>query len=250
MSWWEAEQIQYGVSNVKSKRKVGITFGSLNFFSYICIEIKFKLNKRIEIMKNGKKYGTHNSCTYAPLLGFQKLLYPFAVIFSRCQSKTLYAQFNKGVRLFDIQISKKHNKSQWYISHGGLWYDKTFEQVLQELEVLAKNDDKVYIRLGLDYHWGNKTTRKEFFNYIKNVIKPYINIIIDEIYIEKPWEIALVGSLDKMEKYWSVAWARKKCDKWWKFYFYIPIPILWSRIYKKQWIKESEEHDYLMTDFI
>ena len=111
-------------------------------------------------MKNGKKYGTHNSCTYAPLLGFQKLLYPFAVIFSRCQSKTLYAQFNKGVRLFDIQISKKHNKSQWYISHGGLWYDITFEQVLQELEVLAKNDDKVYIRLGLDYHWGNKTTRK------------------------------------------------------------------------------------------
>ena len=161
MSWWEVEQIQYGVSNVKSKRKVGITFGSLNFFSYICIEIKFKL----KIMK----YGTHNSCTYAPLLGFQKLLYPFAVIFSRCQSKTLYAQFNKGVRLFDIQISKKHNKSQWYISHGGLWYDKTFEQVLQELEVLAKNDDKVYIRLGLDYHWGNKTTRKEFFNYIKNI---------------------------------------------------------------------------------
>ena len=47
MSWWEAEQIQYGVSNVKSKRKVGITFGSLNFFSYICIEIKFKLNKRL-----------------------------------------------------------------------------------------------------------------------------------------------------------------------------------------------------------
>ena len=71
-------------------------------------------------MKNGKKYGTHNSCTYAPLLGFQKLLYPFAVIFSRCQSKTLYAQFNKGVRLFDIQISKKHNTNAITPNIGGI----------------------------------------------------------------------------------------------------------------------------------
>ena len=85
------------------------------------------------------------------------------------------------------------------------------------------------------------------------MIKPILQLmdeVINHFYIEKPWEIALVGSLDKMEKYLSVAWARKKCDKWWKFYFYIPIPILWSRICKKQWIKESEEHDYLMTDFI
>lgn len=195
------------------------------------------------------KYGTHNSCTYAPLFGWQKILAPFAWMFAWCQPKTLEEQYDSGVRLFDIQTARKNGK--WYISHGAIWYDMTLDEVFARLNKLAYgNKEPVYIRLGLDNHWGTRTEEYDFYIQIEDIGKGFNHIIIDEVYIEKPWKIVKESSLNVTHKYWTTAWAKAKCNKWWKFYYHLPVPWLWAKLYKKEWIKESTNNDYLMTDFI
>lgn len=193
--------------------------------------------------------GTHNSCTYTSLLGWQKILTPLAWLFARCQSKTLEEQFKAGARVFDIQISQK-NKFGWYISHGGIWYDMSIIDVLKILNNLAYiYKEPIYIRLGLDNHWMQKSDNASFMNLIKYIQNNYSFIEICEIYIEKPWKIIRECSIPTVHKYWTLSWAKSKCNKWWKLFYYLPIPYIWSKIYRKYWLKDNP-NNYLIIDFI
>lgn len=201
--------------------------------------------------------GSHNSLTGHPLSGWQSFAGFLINPFCKCQDQQLIAQYNCGVKLFDLQIEESH----LYGSHGVAWYDVEAYDILGELNEMAKrNNEKVYIILGLDNHWFRFRFCKDhpwrFYNLVYNVQHgSYPNLELVRAYIEKPWQVIYENkelTNDMFERYWSTSWAKSMKKHWWQFYYYLSIPKLWKRIYGRQWDKEAEESGkkFYITDFV
>ncbi len=83
--------------------------------------------------------GTHDSATGEKGKGFLSwLVQPF----SRTQDLTLNGQFRAGARYFDLRIALKDGK--WYAAHGLWTSEKTFEELMQELDTAICNSRGYY----------------------------------------------------------------------------------------------------------
>lgn len=217
--------------------------------------------------------GTHNSLTSYPLKGWQKLFTRLIQPWTQCQNKSLAEQYNKGVRLFDIQVSIPNDRynlenTEYIASHGIAWYDtdcycdSSLLEYLCCLDYWAKiYNEEIYIILGLDNHFhltdDNITPQMKiaFKQYVMEFQQKYPNLTLIRAFIEKPWEIVYEDHsiTDNMiERYWSINWAKSEMKHWWQFYYYLPCPRLWKWIYGKQWDKEAEESGkkFYVTDFV
>lgn len=195
--------------------------------------------------------GSHNSATSYKLVGWQRWFAPLINLFTRCQTKTLEEQFNDGIRLFDIQVNLKDDR--WLASHGIAWYDVEPLKVLNELSL--KYNEKIYVYLGFDRHYLHPYRIDKFHTMRSEVEVGCPNLELKKIYIETPYysmhiydDTAFTKNVK--EVYWTMTWARNmKNGKWWKFFYYLPIPKLWKKLYHKEWDAQGEGMNY-MTDFV
>lgn len=201
--------------------------------------------------------GSHNSLTGHPLAGWQKYFGFLIKPFSKCQKEHIMTQYHfDNVRLFDIQVSGSCLSG----SHGVARYDVEANYVLDELNARAERDnEKVYIMLGLDNYWFQSDSCKDpwYFKYLVHKVRygSYPHLKLVRAYIERPWKILYEDkelANDMFEKYWSLSWAKSMMKHWWQFYYYLPIPRLWKHVYGKQWDKEAEESGkkFYVTDFV
>lgn len=202
--------------------------------------------------------GTHNSFTGFPLAGKQKYFSWLIQPFSKCQRyKTLSAMICDNVQYFDIQVARRN--CLWYVSHGIAWYDAP--DLYTILRYLNNIDNEymipIYVSIGLDNHFlqdekDKEKQRIDFENYINAFGDNWPNLSLVRAYIEKPWTILYEDRCLVFEKYWSLSWAKTMKKHWWQFYYYLPIPRLWKRIYGKKWDKEAEESGkkIYITDFV
>lgn len=201
--------------------------------------------------------GTHNSLTGSKIYGWQRYFSWLISPFSKCQDYSLLQQYNKGIRIYDIQVAK--HKNTWRASHGFVWYQSTIDALYEVLDMAEDDDNLIGIRIGLDNHWrfskfSKEAEKLEFLDLVDKLSK-HPNLRILEVYIEKPWDIIYrTPGYDKevFEKYWSLSWAKTKMKHWWQFYYYLPIPVLWASIYFNEWYREAIKADrnIFITDFI
>lgn len=193
--------------------------------------------------------GSHNSATGHKLLGWQKYFSWIINPFTKCQSKTLREQVKAGIRLFDIQVNYKDGK--WLASHGIAWYDV---EPIKELYFLANEYGTTFdIILGYDYHYNHQYEYSLFAALLDDMNKRYYpQLKVVRVYHENPYECILNTLTQATEKYWTTSWAKSKMDKWWKFYYYLPIPILWKKLYGKIWdgVACTSSNQYYITDFV
>lgn len=201
------------------------------------------------------KYGMHNALTAYPLYGWQKYFSWLINPFSKCQSRTMRLA-PRETDFFDIQVALKDGK--WRGSHGFAWYDATIDDVVETAKMLyAFVGTVTYIRLGYDHHFSIKQDLSKFaqlFLYLKAM--PCINIY--ELYIEdKNGKVITIFhpayDISIFERYWSLSWAKSQVKKhWWKFYLLLPLPHLWAKHYKKEWLEEFKNSgkEIFMTDFV
>lgn len=195
--------------------------------------------------------GSHNSATGHRLLGWQKYFSWIINLVCRCQKKTLEQQIKEGVRVFDIQVNKKNGK--WLGSHGIAWYDI---EPLEELQKLAAAYGiTVFVLLGLDNHFMHNCNKSDFVNLIKEVNGgKYPNIRCMQAYTEKPYFIMHTSQFMSqcISYYWTTTWAKAARKHWYQLWYYLPIPILWKKIYGKKWdaIAASYRKLYYITDFV
>lgn len=202
--------------------------------------------------------GSHNSFTGYPLLGWQQYLKWFINPFSRCQNhKSMIEMAQAGVQMFDIQLSC-HRENSLKISHGIAWYHH--EDLFDILRILDSRGKPIYLMIGFEDHWFKKP-KDEYFKFrrlraFKHIVdKDFTNIKVVRTYIEKPWNIIYEDeeiTSDMFEKYWSLSWAKSMMKHWWQFYYFIPVPRLWKKLYGSQWDKEAEESGkkFYVTDFV
>lgn len=196
-------------------------------------------------------YALHNALTSYPLKGWKKYFSWLLQPFCQCQYKN--AIYKADVCLLDVQVALKDGC--WYGSHGLVWYDVKLLDLLDHISLLNKNfNDKTYLRLGYDHHFGNKKDLTEFQALVKYIQRTYHGtIILYEYFIEKPWSLTTLISLPIFERYWSLTWAKAQIkEHWWKFYLLLPFPRLWTKLYKKQWLQEFQTSgkEIFMTDFV
>lgn len=193
--------------------------------------------------------GSHNSCTSYKLVGWQRWFAPLINLFSRCQTKTLEQQFKEGIRLFDVQVNLKDGR--WLASHGIAWYDVEPLKVLNELSL--RYNEKIYVFLGFDRHFFHPYKIDKFHTMRSEVEVSCPNLELKRIYLEAPYKFVyndIAFAKELKEVYWTTSWASKKTSgKWWKFFYYLPLPILWKKLFHKEWDSQGEGMNY-MTDFV
>lgn len=183
------------------------------------------------------KLGSHNSLTSYPLLGWQKYFSWIINLVSRCQTKTIGEQLESNVRWFNLQVSLKDGI--WIGSHGFAWYNVNLIRIL---DLLNEYNDKIYVQLYLDKHFGNKVSEDDFTKLIWFCKTKYTNIVFQRIWNEQDNKLIIEKPINGEEKYWTTTWAKH----WWQ---YIPIPRLWNKFYKNKEFSKTDK-EYLMNDFV
>ena len=92
------------------------------------------------------KLASHNTVTYLPIK--QWYLRPFTFM-ARCQSRSYIMQYKLGARFFDIRVRFDKNGKP-YCAHGLAAYDIDPISIINELEILAYDEEEIYIRLLLE----------------------------------------------------------------------------------------------------
>lgn len=89
---------------------------------------------------------------------------------SICQSKTVLEQLKSGVRMLDLRIGYRANKSDFYIVHG--LYGPKLSDILSQIKIfMANNYSHVIVQLTLD----NTVTGKRH-KYLGELIDRYLSI--------------------------------------------------------------------------
>lgn len=196
-------------------------------------------------------YGLHNALTGYPLKGWKKHFSWFFQLFCQCQHNN--AIYKDNIRILDMQVALKDGC--WYGSHGLVWYNVKLLDLLENLYTISKYfGESTYLRLGYDHHFGNKKDLIEFKALVSYIQRTYGNhIILYEYFIEKPWQLTTLKCLPFFERYWSIGWAKEMTKKhWYNFYLFLPLPRLWTKRYRKQWLEEFHKSgkEIFMTDFV
>lgn len=198
------------------------------------------------------KFGSHNTLTAWPLLGWQKIFGFIINTTSRCQiSKNL---LNTDCIQYDIQINYKNGR--WIGSHGIAWYDIDIEFVLSILNNRAnQNNETIYIRLGYDNHFGINRDVESFDKEVEYLIKTYTNLTFYELWYEKENITKNIGDIQPsvFEGEWTLTWAKNEVSKyWWKFPLVLPLPRLWNKLFNKYYKQDfiSSNKEIWMGDFI
>lgn len=191
-------------------------------------------------------FGTHNSLTGYPLLGWRRIFGFMINPLARCQNKTIDEQLKLGVRWFNLQVNLKGDT--WYASHGIAWYNANVMEILDKLDKFAKDkNEKIYVQLYMDRHLLHHTDHIVFRRFAMNVMSIFSNIIFERVYDEQNDILILEDKLKNgYEIYWTLTWARNVGKKW---YYYLPFPKVWrKRVMNSMEIPSDTE--YLMVDYI
>lgn len=177
------------------------------------------------------KIGTHNSGTGEKSSG---LLSWLVAPFSKCQSKTLIEQYRAGCRYFDIRI--KEHKGKLYLAHG-LWRSKyDIYKILREF--FGYVNDKVYLMVTYEGQ-GHIDELNQFYEWLK---WDYPCAVVTSLNIKKPeWKcIRLINNIPVEQEF-------KVLDGT-SWHTYLPIPLLWKKIYFNK--PEFNSEFYKLVDFL
>lgn len=225
------------------------------------------------------KYGMHNALTAYPLYGWQKYFGWLINPFSRCQEQWR-TKLLEQPSVVDVQVALyviKDNSGKeypvWKGSHGLAWYDVSPYHIVDKAMAMYQHNGTITnIRLGYDRHFGCKQNC-EAFEELARTIDGNSFVYVYEAYIETAngiewlWKRqprtrkritrsdkdAEQAKLSVFERYWSLSWAKSKVKQhWWMFPVLLPLPRLWSKMFRKEWQREFEDSgaDVFMTDFV
>lgn len=184
-----------------------------------------------------KKIASHNTMSYLPVK--QWYLKPFYWM-ARCQSKSIFRQYDEGCRFFDIRLTLDKN-DKLVFAHGLITYKASAVGLLYNFHNYIQ--EPVHIRLVFEI------TRKDTFKeprLVKEVAT--LEYLFDKflfntgrrkydwqpIYCCKDKEYSLDQKVSSMQG--------TKIDDL--------CPWLYAKLHNKQSIKEGTDKDFLMLDFI
>lgn len=184
-----------------------------------------------------KKIATHNSCTGEPSKGVLSwLVLPFA----RCQGRTLYQQFMRGCRLFDLRF--RLTEDGVYRPAHGLWVSKTSgHEVLAELDRLAAQNQAQPTYVMVTYE-GRCEYPAGFVTAVHSWMSRYPHLTFTEIAVKKPvWKVLEVANKVPFKQ----AFKALNRHNW---QVLLPIPKLWQLVYQRH--PTYKEDSFTMVDFL
>lgn len=119
-------------------------------------------------MENEIALGSHNSWSF----GKTKWFIP--AFWAKCQNLNIQEQYDYGVRLFDLRLRRKQDKT-WGVSHGRTFFEIDYTKDLQWLN--GKKD--VYVRVLLEYNTKPKdaiNVESQFYDICLDLANDYKNI--------------------------------------------------------------------------
>lgn len=155
--------------------------------------------------------GSHNTFSYLPPKNFWGKI---TRLWNKCQDKNIKAQYDAGVRYFDIRI--RLVGTDWHIVHNKVDYG------LINIDALAKIfndvvDNTIYLRIILDERVKPKDYKiqTEKFIYFINTLQCYLfeDIHIDSAIIYWEWKELLKPSIEVKEYHASVS------AEWYQYIF-------------------------------
>lgn len=185
--------------------------------------------------------GSHNTMTYLPVRQwyFKPLFWT-----ARCQSKTLWEQFQYGARLFDFRV--RFNKSgDLVFAHGPIEFKGDVNTVLEDLNSWAQGYN-VYVRIILESNsrMKDQDEQEEHFRYFcESIQEDYKNLIFFGGNRKYDWTVIYdFGTQEPVldDKYSSTTGS--KLDDLW--------PWLYARTHNKKLLENGTDKDVLFIDYI
>lgn len=202
--------------------------------------------------------GSHNSLTF----GNTKWYFRIFNIWAKCQSNSIFIQYNKGCRYFDFRIKLTDTGIQ--AAHGIVKYDTDIYYYLGLLDLWSTKEDPVYVRLVMEYNSIQSIqTEIEFEQIATKILATYKNIIYYGIYFKYSLNEShnLVGITDKNYNINLIPYKFKKIntvDKYssvtgWKQIFLFPW--LYAKLYNKKILNQynniiEDKNNVLLIDFV
>lgn len=185
--------------------------------------------------------GSHNTMTYLPVK--QWYLKPFFWT-ARCQSNTLWDQFCKGARLFDIRVRFDKNGDITF-AHGPIEFVGNVYDVLEDLDSWSRNCI-VYVRIILESNspMKDQELQEEHFKYFcNNIVNTYTNLIFFGGNRKYDWKVVHDFGVQEptLDDKYSSTTGSKIDDLW---------PWLYARLNNKSNIQNGTNKDVLFIDFI
>ena len=182
----------------------------------------------------GRLIGTHNSATGEAGKGFLSwLVTPFA----RCQSKTIEQQYFAGCRYFDLRI--RYDDHYKAVFAHGLWESKkSVRMVLTWLDSVSTIEDPVYCTIMYEGKLDEKLDGW-WLSVCENIRKTYPHLHILNVQVKYKWRMLEDYEYKKATQVFKVLDGRS-------WHTFIPIPWLWSKIYKQKMVEDG----YSIVDFL
>ncbi len=197
-------------------------------------------------------FGTHNSCTGGSLVWWQWLFTPIFQLFSQCQDLSLVDQLEKGVKVFNFQVTWYNG--DWHFSHGLCVYRERLRDAIDLLQSYATDDEPIYFQLYLDKNFflgQNKDKFRELIEELSFTCSPSMPVKLLSSWIEGTVEYPYKAGIkiNLKEHYWTTSWA-DKCGKSW----IDKLPLLkrhakkYNSEYKEKY-RKSDKKTFLMLDY-
>jgi len=187
--------------------------------------------------------GSHNSWSF--LKAKKWWVKPFAFM-AKCQSVPIATQYYfYDVRCFDLRLNFD-KKGNLFISHGGVRYDYTLEDLMNDLSFLNNRTDKCYLRLLYDVRTKKGYTdvgRQKFVEYCKMFEEKFPNLLFWCGRCVYNWnvEYKFKNTPSCEEKYSSVC-PPYKIDDW--------FPYIYAKLKNKRIKKKGTKYEILLIDFV
>ena len=183
---------------------------------------------------------SHGSMSYLPPRRWWQL--PFRFI-ARTQSLSIYDQYAKGIRYFDIRL--RLHKGQWVFAHGSMIFKSNISP--EQLFHILDGGNNVHVRLVLEYN--NPTNNIDYisnqFTYHCDIWrKSFPSITFFEFTRKYDWRKLYTYADEPIPTMYqaisSMAGRRILC--WW--------PWLYAWINNKDTIAQGSNKDILSIDFV
>lgn len=172
------------------------------------------------------KIATHNSATgEASASWVDALLVPFA----RCQSKTIKEQYNAGCRYFDIRYKWSDKRGRFVCGHGLWTSSRSLRDVIEEINTFGDCYVMLTCESGAPLQYGN----------IRKIIAENTGIQFTTFNRKHPyWRTDFCELAVKHTNNYQVL-------DWSTWHTFIPLPWLWSKLFKKKEVKGFSFVDFL-----